>query len=124
MELKVIQIKDSEIHCEVITGGVLTSNKGINLPTETIRLPSITDKDREDLRFGLENGVDYIALSFVRTAQDVLEVKEIIKRRGKDTPVIAKIEKHEAISNIEDIIGISDDIMGARRDLGVQSQVE
>jgi pyruvate kinase len=124
MELKVIQVKHSEIHCEVITGGVLTSNKGINLPTGTIRLPSITDKDREDLYFGLENGVDYIALSFVRTAQDVLEVKEIIKRRGKDTPVIAKIEKHEAISNIEDIIGISDGIMVARGDLGVEIPLE
>ncbi len=124
MELKVIQVKHREIHCEVITGGVLTSNKGINLPTGTIRLPSITDKDREDLYFGLESGVDYIALSFVRTAQDVLEVKEIIKRRGKDTPVIAKIEKHEAISNIEDIIGISDGIMVARGDLGVEIPLE
>jgi len=124
MELKVKKLKGREIDCEVITGGVLTSNKGINLPTGTIRMPSMTDKDREDLAFGIENGVDYIALSFVRTAQDILGVKEIIKRRGKDTPVIAKIEKHEAISHIEDIMEVSDGIMVARGDLGVEIPLE
>jgi pyruvate kinase len=124
MELKVKKLKGREIDCEVITGGVLTSNKGINLPTGTIRMPSMTDKDREDLLFGIENGVDYIALSFVRTAQDILGVKEIIKRRGKDTPVIAKIEKHEAISHIEDIMEVSDGIMVARGDLGVEIPLE
>jgi pyruvate kinase len=124
MELKVKKLKGREIDCEVITGGVLTSNKGINLSTGTIRMPSMTDKDREDLLFGIENGVDYIALSFVRTAQDILGVKEIIKRRGKDTPVIAKIEKHEAISHIEDIMEVSDGIMVARGDLGVEIPLE
>jgi pyruvate kinase len=124
MELKVIKIMELEIHCEVITGGVLTSNKGINLPTGTINMPSMTEKDHKDLVFGMECGVDYIALSFVRTAQDILEVKKIIKQRGKEIPVIAKIEKHEAISHIEDIIETSDGIMVARGDLGVEIALE
>ena len=124
MELKVRSVGSSEVECEVITGGVLTSHKGINLPTRTIRTPSITDKDHEDLLFGLRNGVDYVALSFVRTADDILKVKEIIQQEGKDTPVIAKIEKHEAIKNIEEIMEVSDGVMVARGDLGVEIPLE
>jgi len=124
MELKVRSVKGSEVECEVITGGVLTSHKGINLPTGTIKAPSLTDKDREDLLFGLRNEVDYVALSFVRAAEDILKVKEIIRHEGKDTPVIAKIEKHEAIDHIEEIMEASYGIMVARGDLGVEIPLE
>jgi pyruvate kinase len=124
MELIVKQVSSTDITCEVITGGVLTSHKGINLPTGTIRAPSLTDKDREDLLFGIENYVDYVALSFVRQAEDVLRVKEIIQERKKSTPVIAKIEKHEAIDHIDEIMEVSDGIMVARGDLGVEVPLE
>jgi pyruvate kinase len=124
MELVVESIENQEIHCQVITGGILTSHKGINLPTGSIQAPSMTEKDKRDLVFGLENHVDYVALSFVRRAEDILKVKEIIKQQKKDTPVIAKIEKHEAISNIDEIMDIADGIMVARGDLGVETPLE
>lgn len=120
MELEVRDIQGGDIRCRVITGGVLTSHKGINLPTGTIRAPSLTEKDREDLLFGLENGVDYVALSFVREAKDIARVKEIITAKGLDTPVIAKIEKHEAIDHLEEIMEAADGLMVARGDLGVE----
>jgi len=124
LELHVLSVSGSEIHCKVITGGVLTSHKGINLPSGTIRMPSMTDKDREDLHFGLAHDVDYIALSFVRTAADIQNIKEIIRRENKNTPVIAKIEKHEAIDHYEDILKAADAIMVARGDLGVEIPLE
>jgi len=124
LELRVRSVDGSEIHCDVITGGVLTSHKGINLPTGTIRMPSMTDKDREDLHFGLRHDVDYVALSFVRDAADIRNIKAIIRREGKDTPVIAKIEKHEAIEHYEDILDAADAIMVARGDLGVETALE
>ncbi|NVM23385.1 MAG: pyruvate kinase [Desulfobacterales bacterium] len=120
IELTVKGASRSEIYCEVITGGMLTSRKGLNLPTRTIKAPSLTDKDREDLLFGLENDVDFVALSFVRRAADILKAKEIICRRKKDTPIIAKIEKHEALEHIDEIMEASDGIMVARGDLGVE----
>lgn len=124
MELTVKRTTDSEIYCEVITGGVLTSRKGINLPTGTLKTPSLTDKDREDLLFGLENEIDYVALSFVRRAEDILEAKELIRQGKRDIPVIAKIEKHEAIDHIDEIVEASDGIMVARGDLGVEIPLE
>ncbi|MDD5170096.1 MAG: pyruvate kinase [Syntrophales bacterium] len=124
MELTVIETGPSEILCRVITGGVLTSHKGINLPTGTIRAPVITDKDCEDLLFGLEKGVDYVAVSFVREADDVRKVKDLIRKAGKDVPVVAKIEKHEAVKNLEEIISVSDGVMVARGDLGVEIPLE
>ena len=124
LELRVRSVNGSEIHCKVITGGVLTSHKGINLPTGAIRMPSMTDKDREDLHFGLGHDVDYIALSFVRTAADIRNIKEIINQENKNTPVIAKIEKHEAIDHYEDILDAADAIMVARGDLGVEIPLE
>ena len=124
MELLVVETNDSDIICKVVTGGILTSHKGINLPSGTISTPSMTEKDKEDLLFGLENDVDYIALSFVKTAEDIRTVKDIITGQGKDTPVIAKIEKHEALDNIESIMEISDGIMVARGDLGVEIPLE
>jgi pyruvate kinase len=124
MEVVVDRIDGSDIICRVVTGGTLTSHKGLNLITGTLHAPSLTQKDRVDLAFGLENGVDYVALSFVRNAEDIEEVKTIMAEAGKDVPVIAKIEKHEAIENIEAIIRVSDGIMVARGDLGVEIPLE
>ncbi|MEE9913109.1 MAG: pyruvate kinase [Deltaproteobacteria bacterium] len=124
MELVVESSNDTDIICKVVTGGLLTSHKGINLPTGTIRTSSLTTKDKGDLLFGLENDVDFIALSFVKTADDIKAVKDIIAGEGRETPVIAKIEKHEALENIDAIIDISDGIMVARGDLGVEIPLE
>ena len=124
MELVVVEADEHDIVCKVVTGGVLTSHKGINLPTGTFSTPSMTAKDREDLLFGLEHDVDYIAVSFVKTADDVRTVKDIIAEQGKDTPVIAKIEKHEALDHLDAIIDVSDGIMVARGDLGVEIPLE
>jgi len=124
MELLVESSDDTDIVCKVVTGGLLTSHKGINLPTGTIRTSSLTEKDRSDLLFGLENDVDFVALSFVKTADDIRAVKDIIAGQGKDTPVIAKIEKHEALENIDAIMNVSDGIMVARGDLGVEIPLE
>ena len=124
MEVIVRHVAGLEIHCEVVTGGLLTSRKGINLPEGTLQVPSLTEKDRKDLLFGLQHEVDYVALSFVRRAQDVIEVKELVKNQGLDTPVIAKIEKHEAVDEAEGILEASDGIMVARGDLGVEIPLE
>lgn len=124
MELVVVGTSETEIFCDVITGGILTSNKGINLPSGTIKAPAVTPKDEADLAFGLAHDVDYVALSFVRTAEDVRSVKAMIRKAGKNTPVIAKIEKHEALNNIESIMDSSDGIMVARGDLGVEIPLE
>jgi pyruvate kinase len=124
MELIVKETSRTEVVCEVVTGGVLTSYKGINLPTGTLMAGALTPKDREDLLFGLDHEVDYVALSFVRQAQDIAQVKKIIKNEKKNTPVIAKIEKHEALGNIDDIVDASDGIMVARGDLGVEIPLE
>ncbi|MCF8061902.1 MAG: pyruvate kinase [Deltaproteobacteria bacterium] len=124
MELVVRETDGPDIRTEVVTGGVLTSRKGINLPSGSVRLPSFTEKDREDLIFGLEHGVDFVALSFVRSGDDIHRVKEIIRGRGMDTPVIAKIEKHEALNELDGIIEAADGIMVARGDLGVEIPLE
>lgn len=124
LELVVKKTNRTEIYCKVITGGVLTSHKGINLPSGTIKADALTPKDMEDLLFGLKNDVDYVGLSFVRRAEDILKLKDIIKREKKDTPVIAKIEKHEALDNIEEIMEASDGVMVARGDLGVEIPLE
>ena len=124
MELTVREIQGEDIHCDVVIGGVLTSQKGINLPSGTLKAPSLTEKDEADLAFGLAHGVDYVALSFVRTAEDIGRVKTLIDQAGRDTPVIAKIEKHEAIRNIDAIVETCDGIMVARGDLGVEIPLE
>lgn len=113
--------KDREVlKIKVIVGGILKSNKGINLPYVKVSAPSFTDKDKEDLLFGLKQGIDYLALSFVRTAEDVLEVKNLLKEMKMIVPIISKIEKPEAIDNIKQIIDVSDAIMIARGDMGVE----
>ncbi|MBX7151295.1 pyruvate kinase [bacterium] len=122
--LKVVQTDGENVLCEVINGGILKNNKGINLPGVKVSAPSLTEKDTEDLLFGLANGVDYVALSFVRKPEDILHVKEIIRTHKKDTPVVAKIEKPEALDCIDRIIAIADAIMVARGDLGVEMKTE
>ncbi len=124
MELKVESATHSDVHCTVIGGGKLSSNKGINLPDRSINAPILSAKDRSDLEFGLAQGVDWIALSFVRTAHDVRTTKKVIAEAGKTTPLIAKIEKFEALDHIDEIIEVSDGIMVARGDLGVEIPLE
>ncbi len=124
MELVVTATSATDIECDVIIGGTLTSNKGINLPSGTIKAPSLTEKDRADLAFGIGQDVDYIALSFVRSEEDVKELKTIIRKSGKAIPVVAKIEKHEAIKNIDAILAATDAVMVARGDLGVEIPLE
>ena len=115
------KVKKTEIRCRVVQGGELGSNKGINLPGTRVSAPSLTEKDLADLDFGLSIGIDYVALSFVRTAEDVLEIKRIV---GDAVPVIAKIEKPQAVANIDAIAEIADGVMVARGDLGVEMPLE
>jgi pyruvate kinase len=127
LELKVIGVEGREIQTKVVTEGTLTSNKGLNLPHASLAIPAITEKDREDLRFAIEAQVDAIALSFVRSAEEVLELKRQIRdlaTLGRPTPVIAKIEKPEAVDNIDAIIAAADAIMVARGDLGIEMSTE
>lgn len=119
-ELRVISVEGPEIRTVVITGGRLTSRKGVNLPGVKLSLPSLTEKDKEDLLFALELGVDTVALSFVRTAADVLAVKALMEQHGRMVPIIAKIEKPEGVANLREILAASAGIMVARGDLGVE----
>lgn len=120
---KVDRIKRA-LHCRVVVGGTLSNNKGVNFPGVYLSIKALTDKDRQDLMFGLDQGVDWIALSFVRNPQDVLEIKELITSAGKQVPVVVKIEKHEAIEQMEAILSLSDGVMVARGDLGVELPAE
>jgi len=113
-----------EVVLKILHGGILSSKKGVNLPNTKISQPSLTPKDREDLELALKLDIDWIALSFVRSARDIIELKHLIKNAGKSTRVIAKIEKPEAIAELDDIIKASDGIMVARGDLGVEIPME
>jgi pyruvate kinase len=124
LALKVLQKGAGGVQCRVVRGGVLKSNKGVNLPGTDLSLPSLSRKDKEDLLFGTAQGVDYVALSFVRTADDVSATRRFIRNAGANIPIIAKIEKPEAIRNLEDIIDASDGVMVARGDLGVEMTPE
>ena len=124
LELEVMDTTSENVICQVTVGGPLSSHKGVNLPTRSIKTPSLTDKDREDLVFGIRKGVDYVALSFVRTASDVVEARRFVEQLGATVPLIAKIEKHEALRNIDEIIETADGIMVARGDLGVETPLE
>lgn len=124
IELKVLSSDGQKVTTQVVHGGMLKSRKGINLPNTAISAPSLTEKDREDLEFGLANDVQWVALSFVRNAKDILELREIIKSRGKETKIIAKIEKPEAVADIDEIVEATDAIMVARGDLGVEVLME
>lgn len=124
IELEVMETTARDIKCRVIIGGPLSSFKGINLPSRSIKTPSLTEKDKEDLSFGIRQDVDYVALSFVRCAEDVMEAKRFMEKKGSHIPVIAKIEKHEALTNIDGILSVADGIMVARGDLGVETPLE
>ena len=124
IELRVTDVTDDNIECTVINGGTLGEHQGINLPGAALSIPALTEKDRKDLEFGLQQGVDAIALSFVRSAADVLEAKQIIAAHKKDVPVIAKLEKPQALDQLEQILEACDGVMVARGDLGVEMPPE
>ncbi len=124
MELQVKEVVGDTVVTKVITGGILTSHKGVNLPGAHLGIPSFTEKDRSDLEFGLAHGVDYVAISFVETSLDVETVREAIRMINPpraNTPIIAKLERPEAVKNLHDIIHVTDGVMVARGDLGVET---
>lgn len=120
LELDVLEVNGQEIVCRIVNGGELGEQKGVNVPNVKIKLPALTDKDKEDIRFGIEAGFDFIAASFVRNADAIHEIKEILEAGGSTMAVIAKIENAEGIENIDSIIEICDGIMVARGDMGVE----
>ncbi|HEX6624601.1 MAG TPA: pyruvate kinase [Pyrinomonadaceae bacterium] len=124
IELLVESTTETDVITRVVNGGTLSERKGINLPGIALPIPSLTDKDRRDLQFAVREGADYIALSFVRRAEDCLEAKSLIKAAGGKQPLVAKIEKAEAIDHLDAIIEAADGVMVARGDLGVETSVE
>ena len=120
IELQVRAIHGEDIECEVKNGGTLGENQGINLPGAAVSIPALTDKDKLDLKFGLEHGVDAVALSFVRSAEDLRLAKQLMRKYGKSVPIIAKLEKPQAIERLEEILEIANGVMVARGDLGVE----
>ncbi len=120
LELRAEGVEGSEIACRVVTGGLLKSRKGMNLPGVNVSAPALTDKDRRDAEFALELGVDFLALSFVRRGADVLELRELVESFGSRAAIIAKIEKPEALADIDSILDAADGLMVARGDLGVE----
>jgi len=133
LELRVIGKSETEVECAVVHGGELGEHKGINLPGVAVSAPALTEKDRDDLQFGIAHGVDYVALSFVRSPEDVQEAKQLIQQyatevygeKGRwDIPLIAKIEKPEAIEHLDEILNVTDGVMVARGDLGVEMAPE
>jgi len=124
LALRGLEVKPPFLICEVIDGGLLKNRKGVNVPDLQLTLPSMTDRDRENVAFGISQGVDWISLSFVRTAEDVRVLRDFLSERGANIPVIAKIEKPHAIEHLEEILEASDGLMVARGDLGVEMQPE
>ena len=125
LELKVKEIKVADIICRIMRGGKLSSHKGINIPNLSMNISSLTDKDYQDILFGIKNKVDFIGLSFIRSAEDIIKVRKILrKNKAEEISLIAKIEKKEAVSNLKEIIEFSDGIMIARGDLGVEIPLE
>ncbi len=120
IELRVQHVDGADVVCEVINGGLLGENKGINLPGISVRVPSLTEKDAADLEFAIKNGVDAIAVSFIRTAEDVRLVRNRVSAYGGETWIIAKLEKPQAIEHLDSILQVADGIMVARGDLGVE----
>jgi pyruvate kinase len=124
LELKVEQVKGNEVLCQVVEGGILKSHKGVNFPNLNLRLPSLTEKDKKDLEFGISQGVDIFSLSFVRKPEDIQALKAFLAERGAKIPVLAKIEKPQAVDHLEAIVDECDAIMVARGDLGVEMRPE
>ena len=119
-ELEVTEIRGNDVLCRVVEGGCLTDHKGVNFPNLNLRLPSLTEKDLRDLEFGLSQDVDWVSLSFVRSAEDIITLRDLIAGKGYVKPIIAKIEKPQAIDHLEEIISVVTGIMVARGDLGVE----
>ncbi|MBF0276552.1 MAG: pyruvate kinase [SAR324 cluster bacterium] len=124
INLEILDKQKTSMNCKVLDGGYIKGRRHVNLPGADVNLPSITEKDREDILFGLEHDVDFIALSFVRTGENILELKELLGDRGKQVKIIAKIENQQGVDNLEDIVQESDGIMVARGDLGVEVNIE
>ncbi|MCI0349223.1 MAG: pyruvate kinase [Acidobacteriales bacterium] len=124
IELRVRGIRADDVECEVVNGGLLGEHQGINLPGRVLSVPSLTEKDEEDLAFGIKHGVDAVAVSFIRTAEDVRAAKRLIAWHNSDLPVIAKLEKPQAIERLEEIFDVADGVMVARGDLGVEMPAE
>ncbi len=124
LELEIKEINGADIVCEVLNGGELGMRKGVNVPGVSVKLPALTEKDKSDILFGIEQGFDFIAASFVRTAAAVQEIKDILKKHNANLQIIAKIENQEGIDNLDEIIAISDGIMVARGDMGVEIPAE
>jgi pyruvate kinase len=132
LELRVVDSDETEVHCIVVHGGLLKEHKGINLPGVAVSAPALTEKDREDLKFGIQHDVDYVALSFVRRPEDIVEAKAYIKQlqsemgyeASETIPLIAKLEKPEAIEHLDEILKVTDGVMVARGDLGVEMPLE
>jgi len=124
IELRVRTVRGKDVICDVLNGGTLGEHQGINLPGTALSIPALTEKDRKDLEFGLKQGVDAVALSFVRTAADVNMVRQIVGSLGCDIPLISKLEKPQAIDHLEEILEASDGVMVARGDLGVEMAPE
>ncbi len=124
MKVEKVDREKENLHCRVVVGGTLSNNKGVNFPGVYLSIKALTSKDKQDLMFGLDQGVDWVALSFVCKPEDILEIKDLIASAGKSVPVIAKIEKHEAIEQMEAILSLCDGVMVARGDLGVELPAE
>ena len=123
MNFRVLQKKDHQLTCEVIDGGTLGSRKHVNLPGVRVNLPAITSKDRDDIAFGMANDVDFIALSFVRSPDDVVELQKLLGRKQQSTKIVAKIEDQEGVNNIHQIVAVADGVMVARGDLGIETDI-
>ena len=113
-----------DVECEVVNGGMLAEQQGINLPGVALSIPALTEKDKIDLKFGLQQGVDAVALSFVRSADDIRMAKDLMRKYGKSVPIVAKLEKPQAIERLEEILEVADGVMIARGDLGVEMPPE
>jgi pyruvate kinase len=124
IELRVLESDGQNVQCRIVVGGVLTSQKGVNFPTRSILASAFTEKDRQDLLFGIKHGIDLIALSYVKGAGDIESVRLILRSASADIPIIAKIERKEALDHMEEILPASDGIMVARGDLGVETPLE
>ena len=124
LQVQVQEVKDSDVICKVIVGGKLSNKKGINLPGTDLSLPALSEKDKEDIIWGIENGMEYIAVSFVKTRADIIEIRRLINEHNGNIKIIAKIETRQAVENINDITDVVDGVMVARGDLGVEVATE